>query len=107
MISKDRMEMSLKYLAETDEKCAQLKTLSEREKLKAKAIWGAVASRASGTVLEREASAENHEDYQSAMAAHFNALTEFEAMRNKRATESIVIDVWRSLNAARNKGQIV
>jgi hypothetical protein len=107
MISKERMELSLKYLAETDEQFAELKAAVERTKIKAKAIWGAIASRASGTVLERESTADNHEAYESAMAAHFTALKEFEHIKNKRATECIVIDVWRSLNAARNKGQIV
>jgi hypothetical protein len=107
MISKERMEQSLRYLAETDEQFADLKTAVERTKMKAKAIWGAIASRASGTVLERESTADNHDSYDTAMAAHFTALKEFEHIKNKRVTETIVIDVWRSLNAARNKGQIV
>jgi len=41
------------------------------------------------------------------MNDYFKALRNFEAMKNERARNVIVIDVWRSLNAARNKGQIV
>jgi len=28
-------------------------------------------------------------------------------MKNKRITQTIIVDVWRSLNAGRNKGQII
>jgi hypothetical protein len=40
------------------------------------------------------------------MNGYFTALQEFLAMKNKRSTESIVVDVWRSLNSSRNKGNI-
>ena len=107
MISKERMELSLKYLAETDESFADLKTRVEREKHKAKAIQSAVFLRSDGTVAERNAIADKHESYESAMAAYFNAMKEMEHVKNKRATECIIVDVWRSLNAARRSGQIV
>jgi hypothetical protein len=42
MISNERMEQALRYLAETDEDCAKLKVTAEREKQRAKAIWSAV-----------------------------------------------------------------
>ena len=107
MISKDRMEHSLRYLAETDEKFAYHKSHVARTEHKAKAIKQAMFLRHSGTVAERQALAEDSEEYKGALDNYFEALREFEHMKNKRQTECIVIDVWRSLNSARNKGQVV
>jgi hypothetical protein len=107
MISTERMEAALRYLAETDEQFAELKTAVERNKMKAKAVYSAIYLRSDGTVDERKSKAEKGEDHQAAMQAYFTALKEMEHIRNKRGTESILIDVWRSLNSSRNKGQVV
>ncbi len=102
-----KMEGSLQRLAETDEQEAQLNGLKEKLKSKAKAKHSLLASSYKGTVLERESFADNHEGYKSADAAYFIALIEHGKLKNERTTCVITIDVWRSLNAARNKGQIV
>lgn len=107
MISTERMELALKYLAETDEQFAELKTLVERSKLQMKSVFATIYLRVDGTVDERKSKAETHESHQETMQAYFTALKEYEHVRNKRGTESVVIDVWRSLNSSRNKGQIV
>lgn len=107
MISKDRLEQALKYLAESDETAAYHRAHVARTELKAKQVKNAVYLHSEGSIPERTAAAENSEEYSDAMAGYFEALREAEQVRNKRSTEAIVIDVWRSLNAARNKGQIV
>ena len=107
MISIERMEMALKYLAETDDKFAYHKAHAARTEHKAKAIKQAVFLRCDGTVAERTAKAEDSDEYKAAMDNYFEALREAEHVKNKRATESIVIEVWRSLNSSRNKGNIV
>ena len=101
------MNKALTHLGETDELEAQLKSLAEKKKKKAEATFKIIAAASSGTVLEREAKASEHESYKTAEAAYFTALTEHGSLKNQRSTDSITIDVWRSLNAARNKGQIV
>jgi len=47
------------------------------------------------------------DEYVAAMEEYFEMLKASEAVRNKRSTESVVIDCWRSLNSGRNKGNIV
>jgi len=107
VISVERMEKALKYLAETDETFAYHKSHCARVEHKAKAIKQAIFLRCSGTIAERQAQAENSEEYGAAMDNYFEALRESEHVKNKRQTESIVIDVWRSLNSSRNKGNVV
>ena len=106
-ISTKRMDLALHYLAETDAQCAELRANHARAEYMAKSVRNAIFAASDGTVADRNAAAENSPEYEEAKLAEFQAFQEYEAMKNKRATESIVIDVWRSLNSARNKGQIV
>ena len=53
---------------------------------------------------EREGRADTHADTEAAYEQYFKAMREFEAMRNRRATESIVFEAWRSLNSNRRQG---
>jgi hypothetical protein len=106
MINEERLSKALRYLAETDEECARLKTNMERFEFKAKAVKDAIFMRLEGSVADRNAQAGASDDYNDAMETYFGALHEHEAMRNKRSTESIVVDVWRSLNSSRNKGNL-
>lgn len=107
MISKDRLQDALVYLAETDEKCANLRADHARSEFKAKSVKSAVALAGTGTVADRQAAAECSTEYLDAKESEFDFFMRYEAMKNKRATQSIVIDTWRSLNAGRNKGQII
>ena len=102
-----RMEEALTHLGETDEKEAQLRVLAEKSKKKMESQFKIIAAAFSGSVLERESHAYRHDQYKSSAAAYFLALTEWTKLKNERSTDSITIDVWRSINAARNKGQIV
>lgn len=106
-ISIERMEKALVYLAETDELAATLKADTERSEYKARAIKDAVFRRLSdGGVADRQALAGSSEEYAAAMEAYFVALARSEHVRNKRSTESVVIEVWRTLESSRRKGTI-
>ena len=105
-ITTERMEKALSYLAETDETCAQLRADMERAEFKARATKDALFMRLTGTVAERTAQAGASEEYETAMNRYFDYLHAWESVRNKRGTESIVIEVWRSIGAARRSGQI-
>ena len=106
MIDEKRLSKALTYMAETDEPCAELKADMERAEFMAKATKDAIFMRLDGTVAERAAQAGSHEEYAGAMGVYFGNLKRFEAMRNKRQTESLIVDVWRSLNSSRNKGNL-
>jgi DNA-binding TFAR19-related protein (PDSD5 family) len=106
-VSIERMEKALVYLAESDDLAATLKADTERAEYKARAIRDAVFRRLSdGGVADRQALAGSSEEYAAAMEAYFIALARSEHIRNKRNTESIVIEVWRSINSSRNKGNL-
>lgn len=103
-----RMNEALRLLAESDEQEAELRTLVEKSKKSMDAKFKTIAAHSGKKiVLEREAYALEHAEYQTTEAAYLNALTQHGKLKNERATHVITIDVWRSLNAARNKGQIV
>ena len=107
MISQERMEQALVYLAETDELYARLKSDYERAKWKAKAAFEAIFLRTTHengvklTIAERQAVATNAPEYQEIMDHSFALLLQCEHVRNKRATEEIVFEAWRSLNKNR------
>lgn len=102
-ISDERMSKALIYLAETDEPCAILRAEMERAEFKAKATKDALFMRLEGTVAERSAQAGCSDEYANAQGAYFDLLKQFESMRNKRSTESIVIEAWRSVSANRRQ----
>lgn len=104
MISDDRAEKALKYLAETDRPCAEAKVNAERMEFKAKVTKQTIFKIADGSIADRTALADTSTDYATAMEAYFAALQEYAQMANKRQTEAFVIEVWRSVNANRRHG---
>lgn len=106
-VTVDRMELALKYLAETDDECARLRSEWARNEWFAKSVKDTIFTSLDGTIPDRQARANVSETHKSAQEEAFESFYKYEAMKNKRQTESIVIDTWRSLNAARNKGQIL
>ena len=106
MLDEGRLHKALTFLATTDEPCARLRADMERAEFKAKAIKDALFRRLDGSVADRQAEAGSSTEYAEAMDAYFGVLQDYEAMRNKRATESIVVETWRSLNASRRQGNV-
>lgn len=108
MINKDRLQAALTYLAETDETCARLRADHARAEFKAKSVKNTLLKVITkGSIPDRTAEAETSQEYLDAKMEEFQFFMQYEAMKNKRITETIIIDTWRSLNAGRNKGQII
>ena len=104
MISDERAEKALRYLASTDESCAAAKAHQERMEYKAKAVRQQVFLLGTGTVAERTAGAEIDHDHQNALEEYFDAMKTYSAIANKRETERIVLDTWRTVQANRRLG---
>jgi|SRR5688572_1661313 len=104
MISDERAEKALTYLAETDLKAAELKADVERCEYKLKAMKAAVFKHSSGTVAERQAEAETDSRVEFEWKDHVEAIKAYSAVHNKRQTEALVIEVWRSVQANRRHG---
>jgi len=107
IITLARMEASLIFLAETDEECGKLRADHARAEFKAKSVYNAIFNSLDGSAATRKPLAEVHPKYVEAKNAEFDAFFAYEAMKNTRSTKLIVIEAWRSINSARNKGQII
>jgi hypothetical protein len=106
MIDDDRLHHALTTLASTDEQCAALRADMERTEYKAKAIKAVIFKTGTGSVADRNAEAEAHAETVAAYEVHFKAMHAYHALANKRATEAIIVDTWRSLNASRRAGNV-
>ena len=104
MISDERAEKALRYLAISDESCAAAKANQERMEFKAKAVRQQVFLIEEGTVAERQAKAEVNRDHQNVLDQYFDAMKTYSAIANKRETERIVLDTWRTISANRRSG---
>lgn len=107
-VTREVMEKALDFLAESDYEYARLKALhngllQQRPTIKAMAF---MKSR-EGPIAQREHMAAIDFQYQKHLEKIELAEVEMLTLQNQRRTNEITIDCWRSLNAARNKGQIV
>jgi len=106
MISQERLQKALGYLAETDQEFARTKAYSNALSEQRKTVKAQCYLSAAGTGGERSEKAYAHNNYIEHLVKMHDAELEYETLRNKRLTESTIIEVWRSLNAARRAGQI-
>lgn len=110
MINEEKLQKALDYLATTDEPCAKARGLLaglERQEKTVKAIAFLDTAGQKLTVAEREAVAYSHSTYREHTQKIADATADFETMRNKRLTAELIVEVWRSINASRRKGNIV
>jgi hypothetical protein len=106
MISEERAEKALRFLVDTDERCAEAKGEMERTEFAYKRTREALFSHASGTVAERQAAAAQHPKTTEAHEAYVEALKTYSFLANKRDTERIVLDVFRTLCANKRQGTV-
>lgn len=104
MISDERLSQAMKYLAETDKQCAELKAEVARKDYICKKTRARIFLLATGNNEERKAHAETSADTENVEFERYNTIAEFEKLRAKRETESLVIEVWRTLSANRRQG---
>lgn len=106
MISDDRREKAIRYLAETDQESAEL----EGEMVRREYLFDMIKDRVflvsdGANVKEREAKANTSAETQRAHEEYVQALVKFKGMKAKRQTEAMICDQWRSENANRRQGQ--
>ena len=106
MITDTRAELAIRYLAESDLQCAELKADMERREFKAKSLKHTAFLHMTGTVAEREAGASTHADVIEAYTAYFDAIKQYNAVANKRSTEELILQIWRTTQANRRQGSI-
>lgn len=103
MISNARLEAALTYLAESDLSFSEALVNMDRCERKAKAVREAIFLREEGTIPAREAAAGTHTEYLEALGEYHEALGAWDYIKNKRHTEELIVDVWRSIEASRRR----
>ena len=106
MINYKDAEAALNYLAGTDEDYARAKTLYDALSEQRKSIAAIEYGKLQGSAAEKTQQALASTAYQEHIQAIRDAQLEFEIVRNKRITNQAVIEMWRSVNSARQKGNI-
>ena len=99
MISEDRLEKAMVYLAHTDEEAAKAKALCKKLEKMERIIRGEAFLRAAGTVAEREAKAVTSVQYREHVSYAENCWADDALLDNKRHTEEVIIDIWRTMSA--------
>lgn len=107
MISDNRAEKAITYLAETDKEHARLKAEYYAKESLTKTVLAYEFSSSKSSAQE----AKKMDAYASeAYVAHIEALKtlqiDLQQMYNKRDTEKIVVDMWRTQAANLRKGNI-
>lgn len=108
MVKDDRMMKALTYLAETDEPAAAAKALMVGlEEQKRTVISIAMLDSKEKAANMKEVDARTSQEYIQWAGNYKNAVYQYEILRNKRITESLIVDAWRSCNSNRKKGNVV
>ena len=106
-ISDKRMEKSLTYLAETDDVAANAKALMVGlEEQKRTVISIAMLASDEKSAAMKEVYARVSQDYIQWAAYYSKSVYEYETIRNKRSTESLIVEAWRSCNSNKKKGNV-
>jgi hypothetical protein len=106
MVTGDRLQKALHYLATTDEVAAKAKAYMIGIEDTEKTILSTELLKHEGTAQHRESMARTSDAYKDWARKHEESVYDFEILRNKRNTEALVVEVWRSLNANRRNGNI-
>jgi hypothetical protein len=104
VISEERAEKALRFLVETDDSCAEARGEMERAEIAWKRTREAVFTHTEGTVAERQALAMQHANTREAHEIYVAALQGYWKLHNKRDTEKIVLDVYRTVSANKRMG---
>tara|TARA_R110000765_G_scaffold414399_2_gene514899 strand:+ start:283 stop:597 length:315 start_codon:yes stop_codon:yes gene_type:complete len=99
MITEERLEKAMVYLSQTDEPAANSKALCKKLEKMDRIIRGEAFLRATGTVAEREAKSVTSEQYREHVSYAENCWADDALLDNKRHTEEVIVDVWRTMSA--------
>ena len=107
MITEKRLEEALKYLAESDNEHAKLSAGVEYIKDLAKHYKGKyIMSSEEKSVALKEQAYYASSEYKKHIDDKKDLINDLTLLENKRSKESLVIDVWRTLEASRRKNNI-
>jgi hypothetical protein len=99
------MEEAVLYLSRTDEALASARARFNGLRESAKVVKAMAYQRSiSSVAAQKEQDAISSAQYREHLNKMQDAEYEYMLLQTKRETETVIIDCWRSLNAARTKG---
>lgn len=108
MISEDRLQKALVYLAESDSNYGKLRGRVEgiEYRLKVAEAQGIIESQGKGNAEFIKSLSRASDKYRALVDEFIEAKTELETIAAKRKTEEIIISIWQSINANKRAGMI-
>lgn len=97
---------ALKFLLSTDQEIGRLKALYVGLDNQTKTIEAIEFMNATGSAAERTQRAKASKSVQSHLKKVSDALCAFETLRNQRNTQTMIIEMFRSVNSAMKRGNI-
>lgn len=107
-LTEERVDQALAEIAQTDLQVAEWKGAVLRTEFTAKSAE-ALAYKAlgsEGSVEDRKQAVKLVPEVQAAWEQHFLAVVKHEALKARREREFIVIDLYRTVEASRRKGNV-
>lgn len=106
MISEDRVEKALTFLRQTDELCAKAKALMKGLDDQKKTVHAIQSLNAEGAQGAKDKVAFASPEYSAHLEKVASSIYDYEELKNRRDTEILVIETWRSMNANQRRGNI-
>jgi len=103
LITEERAERALRFLAETDDEYAEKKTNVERQAWCMSQAEHRVFKMSEGTIPDRKATAALSVEVSEATERWLEAMLAAKKLEAKRATQVLIYEFWRSLNANRRQ----
>ena len=106
-ITDDRAEAAIQFLCKTDEQAALAKSYMvglEKQEKTILATEMLASDEKSAAMKEQEARCS--QAYREWQKSYEQSVYDFEIARNKRNSASMTIELWRSVNANRNRGNV-
>lgn len=108
MVKKEEIDRCVEYLSSTDEAFAFARTLVEGLRRQEKTVLAVhMLSSPCKTQGMKEASALSSTEYGRWRKKYTDATLEYELVKNKRSTASLLVDLYRTELSARKMGVII
>ncbi len=106
-LNADRVDRALGVIAQTDLEVAEWKGAVLRTEHMAKVAEAlAYKAQSDGSVEDRKQAVKLDPDVQKRWEEHLQAVVKHEALKARREREFIVIDLFRTIEASRRKGNV-
>ena len=106
LITEDRLEKALRYLAETDDAIAEERGEMLRSEHMAEVAEALAYKSLEGSIEDRKRAAKTEKSVLEAWAVHFRAVVAYEKLRARRQREVLITELYRTMESSRRAGHM-